>query len=134
MENTLFVTNVILAAGFGTRMKSSMPKVLHNVAGRAMIDWAVRATDRISDRSVVVVGHGKELVQELLGDLVEYVVQDDLLGTGHAVHQAADLLQGIQVQYWLPMVICLYYGARHWRSSLLYFMTNDLLLTLRSLC
>jgi bifunctional UDP-N-acetylglucosamine pyrophosphorylase / glucosamine-1-phosphate N-acetyltransferase len=86
---------VILAAGYGTRMKSTLPKVLHPLLGRTMIEWALAAVQPVADLPpVAVVGHGKEEVQALLGDRVRYVEQRQLLGTGHAVQQAAALLQG----------------------------------------
>ncbi|MFN8495269.1 MAG: bifunctional UDP-N-acetylglucosamine diphosphorylase/glucosamine-1-phosphate N-acetyltransferase GlmU [Caldilineaceae bacterium] len=89
------IATVILAAGFGTRMRSELPKVLHTVAGRPMVEWAVRLGEAISTMPpVVVVGHGKEQVQALLGDRVQYAVQSELLGTGHAVRQAETLLRG----------------------------------------
>lgn len=88
-------TNVIiLAAGYGTRMKSQLPKFLHPVAGRAMVEWAVRAGEMASEQPpIVVVGHGRELVQAHLGERVCYVVQDEQLGTGHATLQAASVLR-----------------------------------------
>ena len=86
---------VILAAGYGTRMKSALPKVMHPLLGRPMIDWAVAAVQPLVDLPpVVVVGHGKEEVQAVLGDRVRYVEQAQLLGTGHAVQQAAAVLHG----------------------------------------
>lgn len=86
---------VILAAGYGTRMKSALPKVLHPLLGRTMVEWALGAVQPVVDQPpVVVVGHGKELVQAVLGDRVRYAEQAQLLGTGHAVQQAAGLLQG----------------------------------------
>jgi bifunctional UDP-N-acetylglucosamine pyrophosphorylase/glucosamine-1-phosphate N-acetyltransferase len=85
---------VILAAGYGTRMKSNIPKVLHPLLGRTMIEWALGAVAPVVDQPpVVVVGHGKEQVQALLGSRVRYAEQEQLLGTGHAVQQAAALLQ-----------------------------------------
>ncbi len=87
--------NVILAAGFGTRMKSDLPKVMHPVLGRPMVGWTVRsATEASGRRPIVVVGHGREVVEAYLGDSAQYVVQSELLGTGHAVMQAAPLLRG----------------------------------------
>ena len=86
---------VILAAGYGTRMKSNLPKVLHPLAGRSLVDWVVTTGESIGDRRpVVVVGHGKERVQEVLGDRVEYAEQKELLGTGHAVMKAEPFLRG----------------------------------------
>ena len=86
---------VILAAGYGTRMKSAMPKVLHPLAGRALVEWVVRTGESIGERRpVLVVGHGKEDVQRLLGDRVQYAEQKELLGTGHALMQAERHLRG----------------------------------------
>ena len=83
-------TAIILAAGQGTRMKSSLPKVLHTVCGRPMVDWIVQAAlDAGADDAVVVVGHERERVQghlaEAFGDEVRTAVQAEQNGTGHAV-------------------------------------------------
>ena len=87
--------NVILAAGSGTRMKSDMPKVLHPLLGKAMVVWAVEMAESVGNRPpVVVVGHGKGQVEALLSGRAEFVEQKELLGTGHAVQQAAQVLQG----------------------------------------
>jgi len=86
---------VILAAGSGTRMKSDLPKVLHPLLGRPMVAWTVEMAEAVGDQQpVLVVGHGKEQVKALLGDRAEFVEQKELLGTGHAVQQAAPVLQG----------------------------------------
>ena len=84
---------VILAAGQGTRMKSSLPKVLHPLLGRPMAWYvleAVRAV--IHSTPVMVIGHGAEQVRQVLGDQAAFVVQEPQLGTGHAVMQAEALL------------------------------------------
>ena len=89
------VDAVILAAGKGTRMQSDLPKVMHEVAGRPMVHWVVDACrDAGASRIVVVVGHRAELVRESLADQsdVEFVMQKEQLGTGHAVDQARDAL------------------------------------------
>ncbi|MEZ4736753.1 MAG: bifunctional UDP-N-acetylglucosamine diphosphorylase/glucosamine-1-phosphate N-acetyltransferase GlmU [Caldilineaceae bacterium] len=89
------VATVVLAAGYGTRMKSDLPKMLHPVMGRPMIEWAVKSAQTVSHLPpVVVVGHKRELIEQLLGDRVRYAVQTEMLGTGHAVMQATDVLQG----------------------------------------
>ncbi len=86
---------VVLAAGYGTRMRSKLPKVLHRLAGRPMVAWAVDTARAVSDRPpVLVVGHGAQAVQAALGDQVEYVAQPEMLGTGHAVMQARAVLEG----------------------------------------
>jgi bifunctional UDP-N-acetylglucosamine pyrophosphorylase/glucosamine-1-phosphate N-acetyltransferase len=76
---------VVLAAGQGTRMKSSLPKVLHPLAGRPMISWVLDALAAAgAERTVVVVGHGADAVRDILPDGVEVAVQEEQLGTGHA--------------------------------------------------
>ncbi len=89
------VTAVLLAAGQGTRMKSSLPKVLHPIAGRPMIWHALNAIQQsTTEKPVVVVGHGAEDVTKYLGDSAQTVLQEPQLGTGHAVMQAETLLKG----------------------------------------
>jgi bifunctional UDP-N-acetylglucosamine pyrophosphorylase/glucosamine-1-phosphate N-acetyltransferase/UDP-N-acetylglucosamine pyrophosphorylase len=77
-----------MAAGKGTRMKSDLPKVLFPVLGRPMIHWVLDALDRIEvDRILVVVGYRHEEVRKELAHRknVEFVLQEQQLGTGHAV-------------------------------------------------
>lgn len=82
---------IILAAGQGTRMKSEKPKVLHQIAGKPMVQYAIDAAHSIGAlRPIVVIGHGAEQVTHTLGDRVDYVWQVPQLGTGHAVLQARD--------------------------------------------
>ncbi|MCS7069856.1 MAG: NTP transferase domain-containing protein, partial [Meiothermus sp.] len=86
---------VILAAGQGTRLKSSLPKVLHRLAGRPLVRYAVDAARAVANLPpVLVIGHGAEAVRAELADSVQYAIQSEQLGTGHAVLQAADLLRG----------------------------------------
>ncbi len=88
---------VILAAGKGTRMKSARPKVLHQVAGRSMIDYAIQAARSLSPKTTtVIVGHMKEQLQRGLAAYSElsFVTQEPQLGTGHALLQAANVLEG----------------------------------------
>lgn len=89
------VTAVILAAGLGTRMKSSVPKVLHPLLGRPMISYSVNAARQVTGNPpVVVIGHAGEQVRTVLGDRAEYVLQEPQLGTAHAVMQTEGLLKG----------------------------------------
>jgi len=89
------VTAILLAAGQGTRMKSNLPKVLHPIAGKPMIWHALEAIRQsTTEKPLVVVGHGADQVTEYLGDLAGTVLQEPLLGTGHAVMQAESLLKG----------------------------------------
>ena len=81
---------VILAAGKGTRMRSSLPKVLHPVAGRPMVSHVIDTAHQLGAEAVhLVYGHGGELLQQRLHDAqVTWVLQAEQLGTGHAVAQA----------------------------------------------
>jgi bifunctional UDP-N-acetylglucosamine pyrophosphorylase/glucosamine-1-phosphate N-acetyltransferase len=86
---------LILAAGEGTRMKSSLPKVAHEVLGEPMVRLVVDAAEQGGcDRSVVVTGHGAETVEALL-EGVEFARQDEQLGTGHAVMCSEECLGDI---------------------------------------
>jgi bifunctional UDP-N-acetylglucosamine pyrophosphorylase/glucosamine-1-phosphate N-acetyltransferase len=90
---------VIMAAGKGTRMKSRIPKVLHRLAGRALLQHVVDTAAELSARRVVVItGHGAEQVETALASAgggafqLEFVRQEPQLGTGHAVQQAVPAL------------------------------------------
>ena len=88
---------VILAAGQGTRMKSSLPKVLHRVAGRSMVEHVLRTAGSLSPATItLVVGHGAEAVQLALEGRqgLQFALQVPQLGTGHALRQAEPLLAG----------------------------------------
>ena len=88
-------TTLILAAGEGTRMKSRLPKVLHPLAGRPMLVHLLDAARAASKTEpVVVVGRSAAAVQEVAGEATRFVVQQERLGTGHAVQQAETLLRG----------------------------------------
>lgn len=93
-NNATRLEAIILAAGKGTRMQSDLPKVCHEVGGRPMVCAVVDACLQAGcDRVVVVVGYKQELVREALesyGDTVEFAVQHEQLGTGHAVMSAVD--------------------------------------------
>ena len=85
---------VILAAGKGTRMRSKLPKVLHKVGGKPMLEHVMAAAETAgADKSIVVVGFGSEQVAEFVGNRAEIAVQAEQLGTGHAVMQTAGLLK-----------------------------------------
>ncbi|GGM74531.1 bifunctional protein GlmU [Longimycelium tulufanense] len=96
------LTAVVLAAGEGTRMRSAVPKVLHPIAGRPLVEHAVRAADGIEpDHLVVVLGHGRDAVAEHLEQVAQALhrevrpaVQEEQKGTGHAVGCALDVLPG----------------------------------------
>lgn len=91
---------VVMAAGKGTRMKSSLPKVLHRVAGKAMVRHVLDTVESLSPRRVVLItGHGADAVEAHLaahslsqGGQLQFARQMPQLGTGHAVQQAVPLL------------------------------------------
>lgn len=86
---------VVLAAGKGKRMQSDLPKVLLPLAGRPLIDHVLGATEALSpNKAIVVIGHKGQQVRAHLADRdLEFVVQDPLLGTGHALMQTEPVLQ-----------------------------------------
>ena len=90
---------VILAAGQGTRMRSALPKVLHPVAGKAMLGHVIDTARQLKPQGIhVVIGHGAERVREqLAADDLNFVLQSEQLGTGHAVAQALPALSAERV-------------------------------------
>ncbi len=90
---------VVLAAGEGKRMKSSRSKLLHEIAGHSLVSYSIRAATSLEpERVVVVVGHRRDQVQAHLAEIAPHVltaVQDEQLGTGHAVQIALTKLTGL---------------------------------------
>jgi bifunctional UDP-N-acetylglucosamine pyrophosphorylase/glucosamine-1-phosphate N-acetyltransferase len=86
---------VILAAGAGTRMKSSLPKVMHKLSGKPLINWVIDCVNGLNpDNIVAVLGHKSETVEENLKDTkVKIVYQKQQLGSAHALMQAAKVLK-----------------------------------------
>ncbi|MDM5335958.1 bifunctional UDP-N-acetylglucosamine diphosphorylase/glucosamine-1-phosphate N-acetyltransferase GlmU [Fictibacillus enclensis] len=95
---------VVLAAGQGTRMKSSLYKVLHPVCGKPMVQHVVDQISQLDMKKIVtVVGHGAEKVKDQLGDASAYVLQEEQLGTAHAVMQAEETLSS---EEGITLVVC----------------------------
>ena len=95
---------VILAAGKGTRMRSKMPKVLHKVGGKAMLQHVIdAATAAGAKEKVVIVGHEAELVEGLVAGQGKIALQAEQLGTGHAVMQTKEALKDFQGT---AMILC----------------------------
>ncbi|WP_075811405.1 bifunctional UDP-N-acetylglucosamine diphosphorylase/glucosamine-1-phosphate N-acetyltransferase GlmU [Corynebacterium sp. CNJ-954] len=98
------VAVVVLAAGAGTRMKSATQKTLHSIGGRTLLAHSLHAADTVSpERIVAVVGHGRDQVgpaaETIAGELsapVDLAVQEEQLGTGHAVQCAMPALEGFE--------------------------------------
>ena len=89
------VSVLILAAGQGTRMRSSTPKVLHHLAGKPLIRYSYEAACAVSSQKpVVVIGHEADQIRHEMGDLVDYAIQSPQLGTGHAVQSAETQFKG----------------------------------------
>jgi len=87
------LASIILAAGEGTRMRSKLPKVLHPLAGKPMVWYALKAVETLTDLPpVLVVGHGSDTVMAAVGDAAAYALQEEQLGTGHAVLMAKPYL------------------------------------------
>ncbi len=95
---------VVLAAGKGTRMKSKLPKVLHKICGEAMISCVINAVASAGiDKIIVVVGHGAAQVTREVESRALIVLQEQQLGTAHALQQAAPFLSDFQGQI---LVLC----------------------------
>lgn len=87
-------TAIILAAGQGTRMKSKLPKVLHEVLGKPMVQWVLDCLSQAGvSNKIAVLGHGGEQVAQVVEGQAHIVYQTEQLGTGHAVMQAAPALE-----------------------------------------
>lgn len=87
------IKSIILAAGKGTRMESDLPKVLHKVAGKSMINMILNTFNSVEEikENILILGHEKEKVIAEVGSDVRYAEQTEQLGTGHAVKVAKNL-------------------------------------------
>jgi len=102
MKNDLVA--IVLAAGQGTRMKSELPKVLHPVFGRPMLDFVLDAIEQAgAKRIIAIVGHGGEQVAQHVGARAECLTQSERLGTAHAVLQAKEALAGFKGK---ALIVC----------------------------
>jgi bifunctional UDP-N-acetylglucosamine pyrophosphorylase / glucosamine-1-phosphate N-acetyltransferase len=89
------LTIVILAAGQGTRMKSDLPKPLHKAAGKPLCEWAMLASESLSnEKPILVVGNGEKMVRDHFKDRVSYAIQSERKGTGHAALMAKKYFEG----------------------------------------
>ena len=108
------ISAVVLAAGKGTRMQSDLPKVLFEVCGQPMIQYVLDALQQAGvERSIAVVGYRAELVKQALADRsdVDYALQLDQLGTGHAVMMCREHLTKVEG----PVVVVA--GVVHFSSA-----------------
>jgi bifunctional UDP-N-acetylglucosamine pyrophosphorylase/glucosamine-1-phosphate N-acetyltransferase len=83
---------VILAAGQGTRMNSSRPKVLHYLCGKPLLWHVLRSAKRVTEKQLLIVGHGAGDIKAYFGEKLSYVHQEQQLGTGHALQQVLPYL------------------------------------------
>src|SRR5665648_671243 len=84
---------IIMAAGKGKRMKSNLPKVLHNLAGKPILNYVLDTVDELeAKRKILIVGYKSDKIRELIGDKIGYAEQKEQLGTAHAVLQTKKLL------------------------------------------
>jgi bifunctional UDP-N-acetylglucosamine pyrophosphorylase/glucosamine-1-phosphate N-acetyltransferase len=84
---------VVLAAGQGTRMKSKLYKVLHPVCGKPMVEHVIDQVSKLNiNKAVTIIGHGAETVKSQLKGKSSFALQEEQLGTGHAVMQAEELI------------------------------------------
>jgi bifunctional UDP-N-acetylglucosamine pyrophosphorylase/glucosamine-1-phosphate N-acetyltransferase len=84
---------VVLAAGQGTRMKSKLYKVLHPVCGKPMVEHVIDQVSKLNiNKAVTIIGHGAEIVKSQLKGKTSFALQEEQLGTGHAVMQAEEMI------------------------------------------
>ena len=88
------ITTIILAAGKGTRMRSELPKILHQIANRPLLQHVYDMSRQLDDNTIkIVYGHGADRVRDTLKNLdADWIEQKQQLGTGHAVQQVSDQL------------------------------------------
>src|SRR6266566_3340807 len=112
---------IVLAAGKGTRMRSTLPKVLHQVAGLPLLAYVLNAIEAISTtsafaslkntttgyRPVVVLGHEADQVEASFGERCLYALQEEQSGTGHAVLATEDVVNAFKP---VPQTILVCYG------------------------
>ena len=93
----VYVMAIIMAAGKGTRMKTNKAKCVHKIMDKELVRRVYDLTQKCGiDDVVTVVGHKREQVMKVLGEDKKYAIQEELLGTGHAVMQAKEFLKGKQ--------------------------------------
>ena len=89
------IISVVMAAGKGTRMKTNKSKVVHKIYGRELVNRVIDTAEKVgSDEIICIVGHQKESVMDAIGNRAKFAIQEDLLGTGHALMQAVPYLEG----------------------------------------
>jgi len=117
---------IIMAAGRGKRMKSSLPKVLHNLAGKPIINYVLDTVDQLdAKRKILIVGYKSDKIRELIGDKIEYVEQKEQLGTAHAVLQTEILLSDFKGDVLIISGDVPFLTLKTLRNLLKYHQTNN---------
>lgn len=124
---------IIMAAGKGKRMKSNLPKVLHNLAGKPILNYVLEKVSQLeAKRKILVVGYKSDKIKELIGDKIEYVEQKEQLGTAHAVLQTKKLLSGFKGDVLILSGDVPFLTVKTIKGLLKYHQTNNFCCTLLS--
>jgi len=124
---------IIMAAGKGKRMKSNLPKVLHNLAGKPILNYVLDTVDQLEvKRKILIVGYKSNKIRELIGDKIEYVEQKEQLGTAHAVLQTKKLLSDFKGDVLILSGDVPFLTVKTLKKLLKYHQTNNFCCTLIS--
>ena len=124
---------IIMAAGKGKRMKSNLPKVLHNLAGKPILNYVLDTVDQLeAKRKLLIVGYKSDKIRELIGDKIEYVEQKEQLGTAHAVLQTKKLLSDFKGDVLILSGDVPFLTVKTLKKLLKYHQTNNFSCTLAS--
>ncbi|GAH20459.1 unnamed protein product, partial [marine sediment metagenome] len=124
---------ILMAAGKGKRMKSNLPKVLHNLAGKPILNYVLDTVDQLEvKRKILIVGYKSNKIRELIGDKTEYVEQKEQLGTAHAVLQTKKLLSDFKGDVLILSGDVPFLTVKTLKKLLKYHQTNNFCCTLVS--
>lgn len=124
---------IIMAAGKGKRMKSNLPKVLHNLAGKPILNYVLDTVDQLeAKRKILIVGYKSDHIRELIGDKIEYVEQKEQLGTAHAVLQTKRLLSDFKGDVLILSGDVPFLTVKILKKLLKYYQVNNFCCTLVS--
>lgn len=124
---------IIMAAGKGKRMKSNLPKVLHNLAGKPILNYVLDTVDQLkAKRKILIIGYKSDKIRELVDDKIEYVEQKEQLGTAHAVLQTEKLLSGFKGDVLILSGDVPFLTVKTLKKLLKYHQTNNFYCTLIS--
>lgn len=124
---------IIMAAGKGKRMKSNLPKVLHNLAGKPILNYVFDTVDQLeAKRKILIVGYKSDKIRELIGNKIEYVEQKEQLGTAHAILQTKKLLSDFKGNVLVLSGDVPFLAVKTLKKLLKYHQTNNFCCTLIS--